>query len=159
MRKAIYPGSFDPFTLGHLDLIHRALHLFDEVIVAVAVNANKQSLFTLEERQVMIAEVLKDTPQVQVLAFDGLLVDFAKQHQACALVRGLRAVSDFEWEFQLALMNRHLDEQLETIFLMPNAEFTYLSSSMVKEVARLQGDVSRFLPPSIHAKLQQKFQH
>lgn len=156
MRRALYPGSFDPVTNGHLDLVHRALALFDEVVIAVAVNAAKDPLFSLEERRALLEEVLGETARVRVTAFDGLLVDYAREIQACVLVRGLRAVSDFEYEFQLALMNRHLDDELETVFLMPSADYTYLSSRMVKEVARLGGNVRDFLPIPVLNALQTK---
>ena len=147
-RKAIYPGSFDPITNGHLDVLQRAVGLFDELVVAVARDNAKQSLFTVEERVALIQEVV-NIPNVRVVPFDGLLVDFAAREGAVALVRGLRAVSDFEFEFQLALMNRKLSPTLETVFLMPREELTYISSRIVKEIARLGGNVDLFVPPTV----------
>ena len=146
MRRAIYPGSFDPVTNGHLDVIERARKLFDEVVVAVAHNDQKQPYFTLKERVAFLMEVTASLNGVKVLPLDGLLVEFAVQQNAHAVVRGLRAVSDFEFEFQMALMNRKLEVTVETIFLMPKEEYTYLSSRIVKEIARLGGDVAQFAP-------------
>src|SRR3954469_23843891 len=146
MRRAIYPGSFDPVTNGHLDVISRAAKLFDEVIVAVAHNVEKEPLFSLEERLSLLRESLKQQSNVRIGQFDGLLVDFAAQEHADAVIRGLRAVSDFEFEFQMALMNRSLNSKVETIFLMPKEEYTYLSSRIVKEIARLGGEVTEFVP-------------
>ncbi len=157
MRRAIYPGSFDPITNGHLDVLERATGLFDEVIVGVARENNKQSLFSLEERVSLIEAVAGDWPRVRVMPFDGLLVDFARREQAVALVRGLRAVSDFEFEFQLALMNRKLEPHLETVFLMPREELTYISSRIVKEIGRLGGQIELFVPPPVVAALKAKF--
>ncbi len=157
MRRAIYPGSFDPVTNGHLDVIERARKLFDEVIVAVANNEKKQALFTLEERLELLRDCLGRQEGVRIGQFDGLLVDYALAQQANAVVRGLRAVSDFEFEFQMALMNRKLKSNVETIFLMPKEEYTYLSSRMVKEIARLGGDVSQFVPSGVAKGLKQKF--
>lgn len=157
MRRAIYPGSFDPVTNGHLDVIARAARLFDEVIVSVADNETKRSLFSSEERLAMICEVCGDFPNVKVARFDGLLVDFARAREACAIIRGLRAISDFEFEFQMALMNRKLNAEVETTFLMPKEEYTYLSSRIVKEIARLGGDVSSFVPESVATALRTKF--
>lgn len=145
MRRAIYPGSFDPVTNGHLDVIERARKLFDEVIVAVAANDQKQPLFSLSERIDMLVGAA-GAMNVRVAAMDGLLVDFAASQTASAIIRGLRAISDFEFEFQMALMNRKLNCEIETIFLMPKEEYTYLSSRIVKEIARLGGDVSSFVP-------------
>ncbi len=158
MRKAIYPGSFDPITNGHLDVIQRAATLFDELIVAVARDNNKSSLFTIDERVEQLRETLAvmKMDNVRVTAFDGLLVEFARQQQAAALVRGLRAVSDFEFEFQMALMNRKLDPGLETMFLMPREELTYISSRIVKEIARLGGNVESFVPPNVALALKAK---
>jgi pantetheine-phosphate adenylyltransferase len=153
MRTAICPGSFDPLTNGHLDVIQRATKLFDRVIVAVALNESKHPLFTLEERLRLAQESVRHLPGVEVDSFDGLLVDFAERRGAHAVVRGLRAVSDFEFEFQLALMNRKLNERPETIFMMPKDTYTYLSSRMIKEIARLGGDVSAFVPAHIQAAL------
>jgi pantetheine-phosphate adenylyltransferase len=146
MRRAIYPGSFDPVTNGHLDVIERARKLFDEVVVAVAHNDQKQPYFTLEERLAFLGKVTASIKGVKVLPLDGLLVEFAVQQNAHAVVRGLRAVSDFEFEFQMALMNRKLEGTVETIFLMPKEEYTYLSSRIVKEIARLGGKVDQFVP-------------
>ena len=156
MRRAIYPGSFDPVTNGHLDVIERARKLFDEVIVAVAHNDQKQPLFTLAERVKMLRTTIGTLDHVQVAPLDGLLVNFAVQQQATAIVRGLRAVSDFEFEFQMALMNRKLDASVETIFLMPKEEYTYLSSRIVKEIARLGGDIGKFVPPHVVAEFAKK---
>ena len=156
VRTVIYPGSFDPFTNGHLDVVARAAKLFDRVIVAVAQNTDKQTLFTQAERKRQIATVLADLPNVEVTKFKGLLVDFAKAQKAQAIIRGLRAVSDFEFEFQLALMNRKLEEEIETIFMMPREAYTFLSSKLVKEVAQLGGDVSAFVPANVEQALQGK---
>jgi len=149
MRRAIYPGSFDPVTNGHLDVIERARKLFDEVIVAVAHNDQKQPLFTLQERLDLLSAITAGLDRVQIAPLDGLLVDFAVKQKATAVVRGLRAVSDFEFEFQMALMNRKLEASVETIFLMPKEEYTYLSSRIVKEIARLGGDIRKFVPPIV----------
>ncbi len=156
MKTAIYPGSFDPITNGHLDVLQRAVGLFDELIVAVARDNAKQSLFSVDERVQMIREATSDYARIRVMPFEGLLVDFAKKQGAAALVRGLRAVSDFEFEFQLALMNRKLSPQLETVFLMPREELTYISSRLVKEIARLGGDIQQFVPLNVAAVLAQK---
>ena len=153
MRTAIYPGSFDPFTNGHLDVVQRAARLFDRVIVAVAMNAGKNPLFTLGERRGMVEHCIKPIPNVQADAFDGLLVDYVRQHSAQAVLRGLRAISDFEFEFQMALMNRKLNEEFETIFMMPKDTYTFLSSRIVKEIARLGGDVSQFVSPHVQTAL------
>ncbi|MDP7011480.1 MAG: pantetheine-phosphate adenylyltransferase [Verrucomicrobiota bacterium] len=153
MRTVIYPGSFDPFTYGHLDVVERAAKLFDRVIVAVVKNPDKQTLFTQAERKRQIAKVLEDLPNVEITTFEGLLVDFAKEQRAQAIIRGLRAVSDFEFEFQLALMNRKLEEDIETIFMMPRETYTFLSSKLVKEIARLGGDVSAFVPANVEQEL------
>ena len=157
MKRAIYPGSFDPITNGHLDVIERACKLFDEVIVAVAYNDEKQALFSLQERLDLLQETVSKIDHVQIAKFEGLLVEFAIAQKASAVIRGLRAVSDFEFEFQMALMNRKLEGNLETIFLMPKEEYTYLSSRLVKEIARLGGDVSSFVPPLVAKALVQKF--
>ena len=156
MRRAIYPGSFDPITNGHLDVLQRAAGLFDELIVAVAQDNAKQSLFSLEERVALLTDATDHIPNLRFLPFHGLLVDFARQQGAIALVRGLRAVSDFEFEFQLALMNRKLEPNLETLFLMPREELTYISSRLVKEIARLGGNVNQFVPPHVVAALKTK---
>jgi pantetheine-phosphate adenylyltransferase len=157
MRRAIYPGSFDPVTNGHLDVVERARKLFDEVVVAVAHNDEKQPLFSLQERLDLLGETVGKIDNVRVAQFEGLLVDFALAQKAHAVIRGLRAVSDFEFEFQMALMNRKLKGDLEAIFLMPKEEYTYLSSRLVKEIARLGGDVSSFVPPLVAKALTQKF--
>jgi pantetheine-phosphate adenylyltransferase len=156
IRRAIYPGSFDPVTNGHLDVIDRARKLFDEVIVAVAHNDQKDPLFTLEERLGFLQDTLGKLENVEIAPLGGLLVDFAVARKASAVIRGLRAVSDFEFEFQMALMNRKLEAGVETIFLMPKEEYTYLSSRIVKEIARLGGDVKEFLPAPVSAALRAK---
>lgn len=156
VRTAIYPGSFDPLTNGHLDVIQRAAKLFDRVIVAVAKNESKHPLFTLNERVSLVRNAVAKLPNVEADSFDGLLVEYAAECKAKAIVRGLRAVSDFEFEFQLALMNRKLDENIETIFMMPKDTYTFLSSRIVKEIARLGGDVSPFVPPNVHTALVKK---
>ena len=148
-RRAIYPGSFDPVTNGHLDVIERARKLFDEVIVAVAHNDQKQPFFSLEERLELLQKAIGDREHVKVAPLDGLLVDFAVAQKSTAVIRGLRAISDFEFEFQMALMNRKLEASVETIFLMPKEEYTYLSSRIVKEIARLGGDISQFVPACV----------
>jgi pantetheine-phosphate adenylyltransferase len=153
MRTAIYPGSFDPLTNGHLDVVQRATKLFDRLIVAVAASEGKGPLFPLEERVKMVQESVRHLPNVEVDAFEGLLVEYAERRSAVAVVRGLRAVSDFEFEFQLALMNRKLNERIETIFMMPKDTYTFLSSRIVKEIARLGGDVSAFVPVHVRAAL------
>lgn len=156
IRRAIYPGSFDPVTNGHLDVIDRARKLFDEVIVAVAHNTQKQPLFTLEERLELLQATIGKFENVEIAPLDGLLVDFAVARKASAVVRGLRAISDFEFEFQMALMNRKLEATVETIFLMPKEEYTYLSSRIVKEIARLGGDVTEFVPARVAKALRNK---
>jgi pantetheine-phosphate adenylyltransferase len=155
-RTAVYPGSFDPITKGHEDLIHRSLGFVDRVVVAVAVNVAKQPLFSLEERVALIRACVADQ-RVEVQSFDGLLVDFAKRVGATVIVRGLRAVSDFEYEFQMALMNRNLGPHIETVFLVPAFDLTYLSSSLVREVARFGGDVSALVHPAVQQALKRKF--
>lgn len=152
-RIAIYPGTFDPITYGHIDVVDRAAHLFSRVVVLVARNASKTPLFTDDERVSMIREVFKGRPKVEVDEFQGLLVDYATKRKATAIIRGLRAVSDFEYEFQLALTNRKLAPKLDTVFLVPHEKYTYLNSSIVREVARLGGDVSDFVPPTVRKKL------
>jgi len=156
MRRAIYPGSFDPVTNGHIDVIERARKLFDQVVVAVAHNDEKQPLFTLDERLDLLRQTIGKIDNVGIAHFDGLLVDFAMKREAIAVVRGLRAVSDFEFEFQMALMNRKLQGAVETIFLMPKEEYTYLSSRIIKEIARLGGDVSGFVPEIVAKALSKK---
>jgi pantetheine-phosphate adenylyltransferase len=156
MKRAIYPGSFDPVTHGHLDVVARARKLFDEVIVAVAYNDEKSPLFTLEERLDLLRQTLGKIDNVRIAYFSGLLVDFAREQQASAVIRGLRAISDFEFEFQMALMNRKLEGNVETMFLMPKEEYTYLSSRIVKEIARLGGDVSKFVAAPVAKALAAK---
>ena len=156
MRTVVYPGSFDPLTNGHLDLIERAAKLFDTVIVAVAQNTDKSPMFTQSERKQQIAEAVKDFPNVEVETFNGLLIEFAEMKKAQAIIRGLRAVSDFEFEFQLALMNRKLKEEIETIFMMPRESYIFLSSRLVKEVAGLGGDVTTFVPANVDRALRSK---
>jgi pantetheine-phosphate adenylyltransferase len=156
VRIAIYPGSFDPLTNGHLDVVQRAAKLFDRVIVAVAKNESKHPLFTLEERQSLVRKAVAHLPNVVTDSFGGLLVEYAAARKAGAIVRGLRAVSDFEFEFQLALMNRKLDGNIETIFMMPKDTYTFLSSRIVKEIARLGGDVTAFVPAHVQTALRKK---
>ena len=157
MRTAIYPGSFDPLTNGHLDVAQRAAKLFDRVVVAVAKNEDKYPLFTLDERLAQVKQAVRHLPGVEADTFDGLLIEYVVERKAQAIVRGLRAVSDFEFEFQLALMNRKLNENIETIFMMPKDTYTFLSSRIVKEIARLGGDVSPFVPAHVKTALAKKF--
>ena len=156
MRTVIYPGSFDPLTNGHLDVIQRATKLFDRVIVAVARNEGKNPLFSHEERVQMAAQAVRHLPHVEADAFEGLLIEYVERRGAQAVIRGLRAVSDFEFEFQMALMNRKLNERIETIFMMPKDTYTFLSSRIVKEIARLGGDVSAFVPAHVREALAEK---
>jgi pantetheine-phosphate adenylyltransferase len=156
---ALYPGTFDPITFGHIDVIERATELFAHVIVLVAQNATKSPLFSLDERLAMIREVLRGKKGVRVDSFDGLLVEYARSHKAGVIIRGLRAVSDFEYEFQMALTNRKLAPAIDTVFLVPHEGYTYLNSSIVREVARLGGDVSDFVPASVQRRLTQKLRH
>jgi pantetheine-phosphate adenylyltransferase len=156
MRTAIYPGSFDPLTNGHLDLIQRATKLFDHVVVAVARSESKNPLFTLPERLALVEQAVRKIPNVTPESFDGLLVDYVEKRGGQAVIRGLRAVSDFEFEFQLALMNRKLNERVETIFMMPKETYTFLSSRIIKEVAKLGGDISAFVPPHVSDALAKK---
>lgn len=157
MKTAIYPGTFDPITKGHLDIIKRASYLFDHIIVAVSNNIKKKPLFSLQERKELIIGAVKDITNVSVETFSGLLVEYAENKKAHAIIRGLRAVSDFEYEFQMALMNRKLKPTLETVYLMPNEEFIYINSSIAKEVAEMKGDVHLFLPPNVTHALKKKF--
>jgi pantetheine-phosphate adenylyltransferase len=156
MRTVIYPGSFDPITNGHLDVVQRASKLFDRVIVAIAQNESKNPLFTLAERRDLVSRSLETLENVETDTFTGLLVDYVEKRSGHAILRGLRAVSDFEFEFQLALMNRKLNERVETIFMMPKDTYTFLSSRIVKEIARLGGDVSAFVPAHVAAALTSK---
>lgn len=155
---AIYPGSFDPFTNGHLDLIERSTHLFDKLIVAVLRNEEKRPLFSVEERQAMLREVLAGYANVEVDAFDGLLVDFASRRGASVILRGIRAISDYEYELQMALMNRRLHPEIETVFLLASEDYSFISSRLVKEVAALGGNISGLVPPVVEQRLKQKFQ-
>jgi pantetheine-phosphate adenylyltransferase len=149
MRIAIYAGSFDPITRGHEDLVQRSLEFVDRLIVAVAVNSSKQPLFTIDERVQLIRAAVGDDSRIEVKSFGGLLVDFAAREGATLLIRGLRAVSDFEYEYQMALMNRHLSPKLETVFMVPSLDTTYISASLVREIARYGGDVSSLVHPSV----------
>ena len=155
MRHCIYPGTFDPITYGHLDVLARAAKLFEHVTVAVASNAGKNPMFTSAQRQQLVESSITHLPNVTVTIFDGLLVEFAIAQKAQAIIRGLRALSDFEFEFNMALMNRHLKPELDTIFVMPNEQFSYTSSTLVKQVAKYGGDVSHFVPPGVTAALKQ----
>ena len=157
MKIAVYPGSFDPITNGHLDIVRRAAQMFDHVIVAVAVNTEKTPLFSVDERRRLAAEAVKGLRNVSVETFHGLLIKYARRKRATAIVRGLRAVSDFEFEFQLALMNRKLDPRIETIFLMPKDEYTFISSRLVKEIGELDGKVSDFVPRGVEQAMRRKF--
>jgi len=157
MRHCIYPGTFDPITYGHLDVLARAARLFDKVTVAVAESAGKAPLFTSEQRVDMIAPNVKEWPHVTVTTFRGLLVEFCLAHQADAIIRGLRALSDFEFEFNMALMNRHLEPRIETLFVMPNEQFSYTSSTLVKQVAKFGGNVGHFVPPNVAQALKEAF--
>lgn len=156
MRIAVYPGSFDPLTNGHVDIIRRGARMFDRIIVAILLNAEKSPLFKPDERVRLIREVFHDTPSVDADTFDGLLVDYMREKHANVIVRGLRAVSDFEYEMQMALMNRHLSPEVETVFMMPAEQYTYVSSRLVKEVASLGGSVSGLVPEQVEKRLIEK---
>ena len=156
MAKALYPGTFDPITLGHIDIIERALHLFDEVTIAIATSASKKPIFTLEERIEHVERIFEGNKNVKAIGFTGLVVDLAKEQESNILIRGLRAVSDFEYEFQLANMNRALDHSIETAFLTPSEHLSFISSSLVREISSLGGDVSPFVPGPVLAALQAK---
>ncbi len=159
MKKniAVYPGTFDPITNGHIDLVKRSLGIFDEVIIALAHNPRKAPLFTIDERIEMIKTATKGLRHVKTDIFNGLLVDYAKKKNARAIIRGLRAVSDFEYEFQMALMNRRLDNKIETVYLMPSEEYSYLTSSIIKEIAAFKGSVNGLVPKAVANKLKEKF--
>ena len=156
-KLAIYPGTFDPITLGHLDIIERASKLFDEVIVTLAINTKKQPLFSKDERLYFIEDATRHLKNVTVVSFEGLLIKYAEQVQAVAIIRGLRAVSDFEFEFQLALMNRKQNNDISTVFLMPHEKYTYLNSTIIRETARFGGNVDKFLTPLVAQRLREKF--
>lgn len=159
MRAAIYPGTFDPITYGHLDIIERAARLFDKITITVASNPNKKPLFSAKERVFLIKQSITDIDNGSILeveTFKGLIVNFAREKKAAAIIRGLRAISDFEYELQMALMNRRLEEEITTVFLMPHENYTYLNSTIVKEVAQHGGDISNFVPPIVEKKLKEK---
>lgn len=156
-KIAVYPGTFDPVTRGHLDLMKRAAKVFDEVIVAVAIASTKKTLFTIDERVALIKEATADTPGISVESFDGLLINYLEEHHAHVILRGLRAISDFEYEFQMASMNRKLSSEFETMFMMTGEQYTYLSSRFVKEICRLGGEVDCFVPPVVKKALIEKF--
>ncbi|HEX6928128.1 MAG TPA: pantetheine-phosphate adenylyltransferase [Gammaproteobacteria bacterium] len=157
-RSILYPGTFDPITNGHHDLIRRAARMFDRLVVAVAADTGKQSAFTLEQRVALVKKVVSDVPNVEVTGFSGLTVEFAQSRGISAILRGLRAVSDFEFEFQMAAMNRHLGPEVETLFLTPAEHFTFISSSLVRQVASLGADVSELVHPDVAAALQERYQ-
>ncbi|MBI5555880.1 MAG: pantetheine-phosphate adenylyltransferase [Elusimicrobia bacterium] len=157
MKIAVYPGSFDPVTYGHLDIARRATNIFARLIIAVTSNQSKKTLFTITERVEMLKVVTRQMPKIEVISFEGLLVEFVMEQQAKVIIRGLRAVSDFEYELQLALMNRKLENAVDTVFLMPAEPYTYLSSSVVKEIVSKGGKAAEFVPPLIEQKLRQKF--
>ncbi len=157
MRTVLYPGTFDPITYGHIDIVKRACELFDKIIVTIAVNPSKHPLFTLEERLYLIKESLSEFPNITVDSFDGLVVDYAKKAGASGIIRGLRAVSDFEYEFQMALMNRKLAENIATIFLMPHEKYTYLNSSIIRDLAQFGSDIGDFVPKVVQDAMKKKF--
>ena len=157
MRTVLYPGSFDPVTNGHIDVARRAGKIFDRVVVAVAVNAEKSPLFTTEERMELLRSACRDVRNIEISHFNGLLVNALEKFDASAVIRGLRAVSDFEYEFQMALMNRGLNEKCETLFMMPSPEYSYVSSRLIKEIAKCGGDVSSFVPPVVAEAMRRKF--
>ncbi len=157
MRVAIYAGSFDPITKGHEDLMRRSLNFVDRLIVAVAVNSGKQPLFTVEERVKLLEDVVSDEPKIEVHSFSGLLVDFARTVDASLIIRGLRAVSDFEYEYQMALMNRHLSANIETVFMVPSLDTTYISATLVREIARYGGEISGLVPAPVARALRKKY--
>jgi pantetheine-phosphate adenylyltransferase len=157
MKLCIYPGTFDPVTYGHLDVLERAAKLFEHVTVAVAISSTKDALFTADQRVELVRANLGHLPNVDVLSFEGLLVEFARRQKAHAIIRGLRALSDFEFEFNMALMNRHLEPNVETLFVMPKEAYSYTSSTLVKQIAKLGGDVAKFVPPNVAEALQQRY--
>lgn len=157
MKIGVYPGSFDPITNGHIDIIKRAVKLLDKLIVAVVKNPNKTPLFSFKERMNILKNTLKNVPKVEIASFSGLLVNFLKHNKANVIIKGLRALSDFEFEFQMALMNRQLDANIETIFLMTSSRYTFLSSSSVKEISSLGGSIKGLVPPYVESKLKEKF--
>jgi len=157
MKRAIYPGTFDPFTNGHLDIVERAASLFDEVVITVAKNSSKKPLFSIDDRVEMIKESVSSHPNIRVDSFEGLLVDYVKKQNATIIIRGVRMISDFEFEFQMALMNRKLAEHITTVFLMPDERYTYLSSSIIREIAQLGGDCTPFVPSKIEKRLKEKY--
>ena len=157
MKRAVYPGSFDPITFGHLDIIERSAKMVDELVIGVLCNSAKKSLFSLEERVNMIKEITKDIPNVRVESFEGLLVDYMRQIDATIIIRGLRAVTDFEYELQIAQMNHVLKDDTETIFLITNLKYSYLSSTIVKEIASYGGDISKFVPEEIIDRIYEKY--
>lgn len=159
MRHCIYPGTFDPLTYGHLDVVERASHLFDKVTMAISDNPGKGPLFSAAQRLELLKHNVARFPNVEATTFSNLLVDYARERGACAIIRGLRAISDFEFEFNMALMNRHLDPSIEAIFLMPNEEFSYTSSTLVKQVAKYGGNISHFVPPNVAAALREAYGH
>ena len=158
MKKiAVYPGSFDPITNGHLDIIQRALEFVDELVIAILVNPEKKALFSVRERMGLMRKVIPENHRVRMDQFDGLLVEYARKQGARMIIRGLRAVSDFDYEFQMALMNRRLEPQIETIFLVPAEQYSYVSSQLVKEIASLGGSVTGLVPPEVETKMKEKF--
>ena len=159
MSKALYPGTFDPITLGHIDIIERALNLFDEIIIAIVTSDSKTPLFSLEERIEQIETIFKGNKNVRAIGFTGLIVDLAKQEEVTMLIRGLRAVSDFEYEFQLANMNRAMSPEIESVFLTPKAKFSFLSSTLVREIASMGGKVSAFVDPEVEQALEKRFKN
>ncbi|MGI9245921.1 MAG: pantetheine-phosphate adenylyltransferase [Steroidobacteraceae bacterium] len=155
--RAMYPGTFDPFTNGHHDLVRRASRIFDKVVIAIAANPGKAPLFSLEERSELVRKIVADLPNVEVIGYSGLTVEFARQHGLNVMMRGLRAVSDFEFEFQLATMSRHLTDEVETVFLTPTEQFNYISSTLIREIASLGGNVSEFVHPAVADALHRRF--